>query len=235
VTEVAPREAPPERAPRRSAQAREAAPDLADQVNVRVPEARPAAIATGLMDAWQALQEGRFDQAESLYQSVLQAEPNNVDAVLGLATIAARQGRAEQALRHYERALELEPRNTTAQAGLIAIIGQADPQLSESRLKQLITREPSGYLYFSLGNVHARQGHWPQAQQAYFQAYQLQPDNPDYAYNLAIGLERLNQPRIALSYYRKALELRGLKGNASFDQDRVQERVAQLAARVSGE
>jgi tetratricopeptide (TPR) repeat protein len=208
---------------------------MGDQVNVRGADARPAALATGLMDAWQALQEGRLDQAESLYQSVLQAEPQNVDAVLGLAAVAAQQGRTEQAMRLYERALELEPRNATAQAGLIAIVGQADPQLSETRLRQLIAREPSSYLYFSLGNVHARQGQWPQAQQAYFQAHQLQPDNPDYAYNLAIGLERLNQPKIALSYYRKALELRGLKGNASFDQSRVQERVAQLAARISGE
>jgi tetratricopeptide (TPR) repeat protein len=237
VAEAAPRErAPaPEPAPRRTARPRDAEDELGDQVNVRGADTRPAGLAAGLMEAWQALQEGRFDQAESLYQSVLQAEPQNVDAVLGLAAIAARQGRTEQAMRQYERALELEPRNATAQAGLIAIVGQADPQLSETRLKQLIAREPSGYLYFSLGNVHARQAQWPQAQQAYFQAYQLQPDNPDYAYNLAIGLERLNQPKIALSYYRKALELRGLKGNASFDQSRVQERVTQLAARLSGE
>jgi tetratricopeptide (TPR) repeat protein len=236
VTETAPREPAPAAAPRRSARQRDLADDeMSDQVNVRGADSRPAALATGLMEAWQALQEGRFEQAESLYQSVLKAEPQNVDAVLGLAAIAAQQGRTEPAMRLYERALELEPRNSTAQAGLIAIVGQADPQLSETRLKQLIAQEPSGYLYFSLGNVHARQAQWPQAQQAYFQAYQLQPDNPDYAYNLAIGLERLNQPKIALSYYRKALELRGLKGNASFDPSRVQERVTQLAARVSGE
>jgi Flp pilus assembly protein TadD len=237
VTEVAPRvqAAAQEPAPRRTARPRRAEAEMGDQVDVRSADTRPAALAAGLMDAWQALQEGRFDQAESLYQSVLKAEPQNVDAVLGLAAIAAQHGRTEQAMRLYERALELEPRNATAQAGLIAIVGQADPQLSETRLKQLIAREPSGYLYFCLGNVHARQAQWPQAQQAYFQAHQLQPDNPDYAYNLAIGLERLNQPKIALSYYRKALELRGLKGNASFDQSRVQERVAQLAARISGE
>jgi Flp pilus assembly protein TadD len=237
VTEAAPADPAPTsaRAPRPAARPRELESEASDQVNVRGADLRPAALATGLMDAWQALQEGRLDQAEALYQSVLQAEPQNVDAVLGLAAIAAQQGRTEQAMRLYERALEMEPRNPTAQAGLIAIVGQADPQLSENRLKQLIAREPSSYLYFSLGNVHARQGQWPQAQQAYYQAYQLQPDNPDYAYNLAIGLERLNQPKIALSYYRKALELRGLKGNASFDQSRVQERVAQLAARISGE
>jgi Flp pilus assembly protein TadD len=224
-----------ETAPRRPITVAEAEVGLEDHVSVRTPEVRPTPVTTGLMDAWQALQQGRVEQAESLYQSALQAEPQNVDAVLGLAAISARQGRTEQAIRYYERALELEPRNPTAQAGLISIVGQADPQLSETRLKQLIANEPSGYLYFSLGNLYARQARWPQAQQAYFQAYQLQPDHPDYAYNLAIGLEHLNQPRIALSYYRKALELSNLRGNASFDQSRVQERITQLAARVGGE
>ena len=128
---------------------------------------------------------------------------------------------------------ELEPRNAVAQAGLIAIIGQADPQMSETRLKQLIAREPSAFLYFSLGNLYARQDAVGQPhRQAYFQAYQLQPDNPDYAYNLAIGLEHLDQPKLALTYYRKALDLSFQKGHANFDQNRVIERIGQLAARV---
>ena len=70
------------------------------------------------------------------------------------------------------------------------------------------------------------------AQSAYFQAYQMQPDNPDYAYNLAIGLEHLSQPKLALTYYRKALELSFQKGPANFDQNRVIERIGQLSARV---
>jgi len=72
----------------------------------------------------------------------------------------------------------------------------------------------------------------PAAQAAYFQAYNLQPDNPDYAYNLAIGLEHLEQQKLALTYYRKALELSFQKGRAGFDQNRVIERIGQLAARV---
>ena len=79
----------------------------------------------------------------------------------------------------------------------------------------------------------ARQSAWPAAQAAYFQAYNLQPDNPDYAYNLAIGLEHLEQPKLALTYYRKALDLSFKKGHANFDQNRVIERVGQLAARVN--
>jgi len=187
---------------------------------------------TLLMRAWEALQRGQMAEAEDLYQRVHQSEPQSVDALLGLAVIAAQRGNGDQAARYYGDALDLEPRNPTAQAGLISILGQADPQLSESRLKQLISREPSANLYFALGNLYAGQRLWAQAQQAYFQAYQLAPDNPDYAYNLAVGLEHLSQPKIALNYYLKAVELSNLKGHASFDTGRVQNRIGQLTARV---
>jgi len=208
---------------------------LEDSVAVRPPPALPTAPGRTLMQAWEALQQGRYAEARGMYQEVMQADPQNVDALLGLATIAARDGNTEEAGRHYARALELEPRNAAAQAGLISIIGQADPQLSETRLKQLIAREPSAFLYFALGNLYARQGLWAQAQPGYFQAYELQPDNPDYAYNLAVGLEHLGQPKLALNYYRRALELSSLKGHAGFDQARVQERIGQLAARVGSQ
>ncbi|HTO44837.1 MAG TPA: tetratricopeptide repeat protein [Burkholderiales bacterium] len=204
-----------------------------DQVSKAPLESGPPSVAPGIAEAYQAIERGDLNRAESLYRGVLQTDAQNVDAVLGLATIAARRGNAQQAIGFYEQALRLEPRNSAAQAGLIDIIGQADPQLSETRLKQLIAREPSGFLYFSLGNLYARESAWPAAQAAYFQAYSLQPDNPDYAYNLAIGLEHLEQPKLALTYYRKALDLSFKKGHANFDQNRVIERVGQLAARVN--
>jgi Flp pilus assembly protein TadD len=205
-----------------------------DTVAIRQPDT-PAATAATLMQAWEALQRGQFAQAEALYEKVVQAESHSVDALLGLGAIAAQRGNAELATRHYSRALELEPRNPTAQAALISLLGQADPQLSESRLKQLIAREPSANLYFALGNLYARGTQWAQAQQAYFQAYQMHPDNPDYAYNLAVGLEHLSQPKLALTYYRQALELGNLKGHAGFDSTRVQERIGQLAARIGND
>jgi Tfp pilus assembly protein PilF len=209
-----------------------AAPMVEDHVSSAPAESGRASLSPGITEAYQALQAGKLDQAESLYRGVVQADAQNVDALLGLATIAARRGNAQQAIGFYEQALRLEPRNAVAQAGMIDIIGQADPQMSETHLKQLIAREPSGFLYFSLGNLYARQAVWPAAQAAYFQAYNLQPDNPDYAYNLAIGLEHLEQPKLALAYYRKALELSFQKGHANFDQNRVIERIGQLAARV---
>ncbi|MEO8628211.1 MAG: tetratricopeptide repeat protein [Betaproteobacteria bacterium] len=189
-------------------------------------------IAPGLNEAYDALQDGRLDQAESLYRGVMQTDGQNIDAILGLGGIAVRRGESQQAIGFYERALELEPRNPVAQAGLITLLGQADPQMSETRLKQLIAREPSGFLHFSLGNLYSQQNQWPAAQQAYFQAYEMQPNNSDYAYNLAIGLEHLGQSKLALLYYRKAIDLSFQKGHANFDQKRVIERIGQLSAQT---
>jgi Flp pilus assembly protein TadD len=230
----APRTAPPRRSPRK-AQVEVDNVTFEDAVSVRSPEPRPVPNLGTLTRAWEALQSGRYQEAQTLYDEVASTEPDNVDAMLGLGALAGLRGNTEQALRLYGRALELEPRNAAAQAGIISIIGQADPQLSESRLKQLLAREPSGFLYFALGNLYAKQSLWASAQQAYYQAYQLQPDNPDYAYNLAVGLEHLGQSRIALIYYRRAIELRTLRGRAEFDPVRVEERIGQLAARVGNQ
>jgi len=201
-------------------------------ISVRRQPATLVPVDPTLMQAYEALQQGDLPLARNLYQKVLLAEPRSIDALLGLGAIAWKEGRIEEAGQRYQRVLELEPRNPYAQAGLIAIIGGADPQASESRLRQLIGREPSAFLYFTLGNLYADQGQWPGAQQAYFQAYQLQPDNSDYAFNLAVGLEHIGQIRPALDYYRKALDLSFRKGRANFDQNLVIQRVGQLSARV---
>ncbi len=201
-------------------------------ISVRHDAAGVTPVSPTLMQAYETLQSGDHARAKGLYEQVLQAEPRNMDALIGLGAIALNEGHIDDASRYYQRVLELDPRNSYAQAGLISIVGGGDLQASESRLKQLIARDPSAFLYFSLGNLYAEQGQWPSAQQAYFQAYQMQQDNPDYAFNLAIGLEHLGQNRLALDYYRKALDLSFKKGHANFDQSLVIQRVGQLSTRV---
>jgi tetratricopeptide (TPR) repeat protein len=115
---------------------------------------------------------------------------------------------------------------------LIAAFGRGDPLSAETRLKQLIVRDPSAYLYFTLGNLYADQSLWAQAQQAYFQAHHLEPGNPDYAYNLAVGLEHLGQARLALGFYRRALVLASARGHANFSRAQAEDRIVRLGARV---
>jgi Flp pilus assembly protein TadD len=187
---------------------------------------------TAVNDAYAALESGRFDAARPLYEQALRAEPHNIDALLGLAAIAQQENRTDDASKYYLRILDIEPRHALAQTGLIALLGRADPQAAETRLKQLAARDPSPALYFTLGNLHADQGQWSQAQQAYFQSHHLEPGNPDYAYNLAVALEHLGQQKLALGFYRRALQLAAGRGRSNFNTAQAQTRITQLAARL---
>ena len=84
-------------------------------------------------------------------------------------------------------------------------------------------------MQFALGNLYARQGRWPEAQQSYFRAFTAAPTNPDYAFNLAVGLDRLNQGRLAQNYYQRALAL-AQAAPAGFDPNAVRKRLQELGA-----
>ena len=181
-----------------------------------------------LEQGYAAYQRGELDASREAYQKVLAREPNSRDALLGLAALDVRLRRFDTAELRYLRLLELDPRDAHAHAGLIALRGASDPLQSESRLKSLIANQPDAvHLYFPLGNQYAAQGRWNEAQEAYFKAYSADPDNPDFAYNLAVSLDHLRQSRLALDYYLKAIGLAAGRP-ASFDRARAELRAKEL-------
>ena len=177
-----------------------------------------------------AYQGGDLARARTEYQQVLREEPANRDALLGLAAVEMRAQRYELADGYYARLLQIDPRDSHAQVGMLALRGQQlDPVAVESRLKSMLaTNREANVLYFTLGNQLAQQGRWSEAQQAYFKAFAADPDNPDFAFNLAVSLDQLHQPRQALDYYRRALAL-AEKRSASFSADAARTRVQQLS------
>lgn len=178
--------------------------------------------------AYRAFQAGDLATAQRDYQSVLKNDPKNIDALHGLAAISLHQRQYEAAEGHYLRILEADPKDSAAQAGLIGLKGQIDPSQSESRLKNLLASQPdSPTLNFTLGNLYAQQGRWNDAQQAYFRAYTGDGENPDYQFNLAVSLEQLRQPRLALQYYQGALAAASQRP-AAFDRNQVAGRVSEL-------
>ncbi len=176
--------------------------------------------------AYNSLLSGDRAEAKRLYAIAAERDPFNTDALLGLATIAGNQGDLSGAERYYRRALEVDPQNAAALAGLASLRHSGGP--SESQLKFELARSPdSAQLRFALGNQLANQGRWDEAQQAYFDAFSLDTRNADYAYNLAVSLDQLNQVKQAAIYYRKALELAKLQG-ARFQPADITARLAEL-------
>ncbi len=178
--------------------------------------------------AYQAYSRGDLPASRREYEQVLRTEPKNSDALHGLAAISLRQGQPDAAEDYYLRALEADPKDATAQAALLSLRGQVDPVQSESRLKTLLAGQPeSAALNFSLGNLYARQNRWNEAQQAYFRAYTVDAENPDYLFNLAVSLEQIRQPKLALQYYQSALAAAAQRP-AAFDKNQAAGRVREL-------
>jgi tetratricopeptide (TPR) repeat protein len=172
---------------------------------------------------------GDLAGSRTAYEQALLEEPSNRDALLGVAALDVKAGRYELAEAAYLRLLQADPRDAEAQAALIALRGgRLDPLVAESRVKSLLAAEPGAHvLNFTLGNQLAQQGRWPEAQAEYFKAFSAEPDNADFAYNLAVSLDHMRQPRLALEYYRRAIALAEKRG-ASFDLRAARERAFHL-------
>ena len=182
-----------------------------------------------LMAAYRAFNAGDDSEAQELYRKVLRTDLRNVDALLGMAAIAQRQGRLQDAMGWYGKVLEVEPRNPIAQAAMVNAVGQADPVTSESRIKNLLVQQPnSANLHAALGSLYTERGQWTAAQQSYFEAHRLEPGNPEYAFNLAISLDQLGKPLLALDYYKKTLELIQRNTTTSIDRHQLESRISQL-------
>lgn len=182
-----------------------------------------------LRTAYAALQAGAGARAEALYREVLASDPSNMDGVLGLASLAAQGGRMEEARELYRHAQRLDPKNSTAAAALSVLPGGVSGSNSESQLKSMLREQPeSAQLHFALGLHYVADQRWPDAQLAFFEALRNDPTNADYAFNLAVSLDRLGQRQPAMSYYRRALDLAA--GSQQFDPAAARSRLAVLAA-----
>lgn len=198
-------------------------------------------IAPALTEGFRAYQNGDLDIARDLYEQTLVDTPENIDALLGLAAIASSSQEISLAMGLYSRALSLDPSNALAKTAIRSLAPLGTPAEQERELRKLDVQNPNvAPLAFVLGNFYASQSRWPDAQRYYFKALQLAKSDsqsgsavsPDYAFNLAVSLERLNQVGPALSFYEEALAL-ATRYPSNFDLSIARARLESLSRKNS--
>ncbi len=182
-----------------------------------------------LEQAYSAYQSGNLKAAKQGYQMVLKRTPDNRDALMGLAAVHQQRGDPQQAHRYYQLLLKLNPKDSVAVTGLLSLQSRGAVE-KESQIKLLLDQEPNAaHLHYALGSQYVSQSRWVEAQQAFFQAFSNAPENPDYIFNLAVSLDHLAKRRMALVYYRRALE-QSPGRQVGFDTGRLKQRIGQLSA-----
>ena len=180
-----------------------------------------------LQQAYAAYQSGNDDVAMMKYNQVLEIDPGNRNALLARAAINIQNDNSAQAIRDYQSLLLANPKDSLAMTSMISVANYS-PVETESQLKLMIRDEPrSPYLNFALANSYGAQGRWQEAQAYYFTALENNPGDPNYAYNLAVSLEHISKPKVAISYYQRALDNFG-NGLATFNRDLVDQRLEML-------
>ena len=213
---------------RQQARQRRAAAQVAEAADedsaIRVTR-QPLKVDPAITRGFDAFNRGELALAQLEYERARKNDPRNTDVLHGMAAIAVRQGRFDTAEALYRQIIESDPQDSVAIAAMLNQRGQVDPGLTESRLKSLAAAQPElAAPHFSLGNLYARMGRWNDAQQAYFRAFNAEPENPDILYNLAISLEHMRQNKLAVQYYTQAVAAAASRP-AGFDR-------AQVAARL---
>ena len=163
-------------------------------------------------DAVASYERGDFEAAENGFRLILSAHPHHVNAMIGLAKVHSSRGNVRIALNTLLRASDLQPGNSLVISELVALQTDSGQQLlGERRLSSMLgnveERSVEARIHFLLGGIYARQERWFEARDVFSYAHHADGSNPDYAYNLAVVHDFLNNPEKAVEMYRMAAEL----------------------------
>jgi len=167
------------------------------------------AIAEQLGNAITYHQAGRLQEAESLYQSILQLQPDNADALHLLGVIAYQVGKYEISAKLIAHSIAINPNFAESHNNLgnaLMALGQYDEALQCYELTLKLKPE---YVeaHASIGNYYREKSQQTNAISYYKQALSLNPNYAEAHNNLAVVLEETGCHDDAIKHYRQAINI----------------------------
>lgn len=164
---------------------------------------------------WRSLlQLGKYDEALSWYEKVLQVQPSSTVALSNIGGILQIQGKLDDASKNYQKAIAINPEFADAHYNLGIVLekqGNLDAAVV-SYQKTLAVKPNYAGANNNLGNILRDQGEFDAAVACYQEELAIQPDFADAYYNLGIAQQEQGNLDIAATSFQKALSIK--PGNA---------------------
>lgn len=168
---------------------------------------RPANSLGVMRNAYEALQVGQYESAIEYYKEALQVNPNNGKARFGLATSYHKSKQYDNAKEEYLKIINKNPDFWPAVNNYIMLVSEEDPASSINKLENLRQKNPDfAAIPAQLGSLYYNKGELEKASKNYIDALEIEPENIDYKYNLAVILEKSGNILDAAEVYRSLLE-----------------------------
>jgi tetratricopeptide (TPR) repeat protein len=174
------------------------------------------ALALNLMGIVRA-EQGRTNEAESLFKQALAASPRLAGAHVNLGLLYISQNNLGQAVNELEQALLIDASRNDATTGLVAALrrlaaaavaaGEREKALAHLlRARTLVPSDPDVLFEFAMTALGLSL--YEDAQKALVRALEIQPDEPKFIYALARARLATGEIAQAESLFRRYVELR---------------------------
>ena len=169
-----------------------------------------ATIPEALAVALQYLEASHWQQAEAIYQQILQVDPGNADALHWLGLLAAQVGKHDLAVEYISQAIAICPSNAVLYNNLgEAYRAQGQLAKAVAQYQEAIRLNPNfAEVRNSLGSALRQQGQLAAAVAQYQEAIRLKPDYAKAHYNLGLALSDQGQLTAAVAQYQEAIGLK---------------------------
>jgi len=154
-----------------------------------------------------ALRAGDFERAEKLYREMLAKDDRDVDARLGLSRVLLKQRRLQDSFDHAARVLAIQPLSARAHALLgAAILASGDFRQSVEEFHTALTLNDSEPIAIAgLAMVDYYENRVLRCVLGLRRAVEIDPNEPDYVFNLGQAAARSERYREAADAYERFL------------------------------
>ena len=159
--------------------------------------------------AERALREGEFETAEKLFRSLLVKDPHDKDARLGLSFTLLKERKLQAAYDQAARVLAVDPLSSRAHALLgAAVLASGDFRLSIEEFRTALSLKDNESLAIAgLAMVDFYENRLRTSVQGLRRAAAIDPDEPDYVFDLAQASARLELYKEAANAYERFLTI----------------------------
>jgi tetratricopeptide (TPR) repeat protein len=193
-------------------------------------------------DAVALHRSGRLDEADAIYQAILQQQPDHADALHLSGQLEIQRGNHAAAFGLIRRATELQPDNPVFYSSLGAALkglGHFDAAVASYDMALAIQADYAE-AHYNRGNALVELRQHAQAVASYDEAIRLQPDHAEAHYNRGNALRALRDIPAAIASYDRAIEINSQHtdarlslGNALHDSGHIDAAKASFAAVIT--